>query len=245
MDERAIAKDLAPSGTLRAAINLGNPVLAQRDRADGPLTGVSVALAHEFARSLKIPLELVTFETAGQVVAAIAQGAWDVAFLAVDPGRAAGIAFTPPYVIIEGSYMVRTDSPLRAVGDVDRDGTTIAAGKNSAYDLYLMRALKHAKLVHAPSSRAAIDLFLSGKTDVAAGIRKPLVDCAASNPGVRVLDGRFMAIEQAMGTLKNRTAGFGYLVDFIEAKKASGFVAEALARSGQADALVAPCSGPE
>jgi polar amino acid transport system substrate-binding protein len=234
------ALDLAPLGSVRVAINLGNPILAQRDPVTCALGGVSVELARALGQRLGKDVTLVPFDSAGQVVAAIGAGAWDVAFLAIDPLRATEISFTAPYVIIEGGYLVCEDSALRTVSDVDRHGIKIAAGKNAAYDLYLTRTLKQATLVHAPTSSGGIDLFLEGMADVAAGIRKPLLAVAKQRKGLQVLDGRFMLIEQAMGIPTGREAGARYLHRFVEEMKASGFVAEALARSGQADARVAP-----
>lgn len=234
------AAELAPGGSLRAAINLGNPILAQCDAVTGAIGGVSVELARELGRRLSVAVTLVPFEAAGHVFAAIEAGAWDVAFLAIDPLRATEIAFTAPYVFIEGGYLVRDDSALVVLADVDRDDITIAAGKDTAYELYLRRNLKHATLVDAPTSPASVDLFLERRTDVVAGIRKPLLDLAATHEGLRVLDGHFMVIEQAMGTLKGRDAGVRYLHSFIEEMKASGFVAEALARNVHDTALVAP-----
>jgi polar amino acid transport system substrate-binding protein len=233
-------KALAPTGKLRAAINLGNPVLAQRDRASGAARGVSVDLARELGRRLDVPVELVTFDAAGKVFGAVGAGIWDVAFLAIEPARAAEIDFTAPYVVIEGTYLVRADSPLRAIADFDRDGVRIAVGNKSAYDLYLTRTLKRATIVRAPTSAAAIELIRTNGIDATAGIRQPLAQFAAANPGYRVIEGRFMAIEQAMATPKGRAAGARYLREFVEEMKASGFVAQALARSGQGDATVAP-----
>ncbi len=236
----AVRRDLAPDGTLRAALNFGNPVLVQRDAPDGEPRGVTVDLARELARRLAVPLAFVPYETAGRVVDAAARNEWTVAFLAIDPLRAEQIAFTPPYVIIEGSYLVREDSPLRAIDEFDRPGVRIAVGKGAAYDLYLTRALRHAQLVRAPSSALAIELFLDDGLEAAAGVRQPLVAAAAERGGLRVIDGRFTAIEQAMGVPQGRAAGHAFLCAYIEAMKASGFVAEALARSGQRDAGVAP-----
>jgi polar amino acid transport system substrate-binding protein len=237
-----VAKDLAPAGKLRAAINLGNPVLAQRDAATGELRGVSVDLARELGRRLALPVDLVTYDAAGKVADAVKSGAWDVAFLAIDPDRAAAIDFTAPYVVIEGTYAVPVDSPLRTVEDVDHDGVRVAVGNKSAYDLYLTRTLKHAQLVRAPTSPAAIDVFLKEGLEAVAGVRQPLVQLAKSNPRVRVMEGRFMRIEQAMGTPKGRESGARYLYAFVEELKASGFVTQALERSGHPDAAVAPPS---
>jgi polar amino acid transport system substrate-binding protein len=232
-------RQLAPTGKLRAAINFGNPVLVQKDPASGEPRGVTVDLARELAQRLDVPIELVTFDAAGKVFDALGVAAWDVAFLAIEPARAAQIDFTAPYVVIEGTYLVRVNSPLRAIGDFDREGVRIAVGNKSAYDLYLTRTLKRATLVRVPTSAAAIELIRKDDIEAAAGIRQPLVKFAAANPGHRVIDGRFMAIEQAMGTPKGRPAGARFLREFVEEMKASGFVARALAHSGQADATVA------
>ena len=231
---------LAPSGTLRAAINFGNAVLAQKDPVTLAPRGVSVDIARELASRLGVPLALVTFDAAGKVFEALKGGAWDVAFLAIDPKRAAEIDFTAPYVIIEGSYMVRADSPLHAIEDVDRPGVRIAVGNGSAYELYLSRTIRHAELVRAPTGAESIEQFFREGLEVAAGVKSPLVRYAQAHEGLRVMDGRFMAIEQAMGTPRGRVAGASYLRGLVEALKASGFVADALARSGQHDAKVAP-----
>jgi polar amino acid transport system substrate-binding protein len=236
-----VVKDLAPTGKLRAAINLGNMVLAQKDAASGELGGVTVDLARELGRRLAVPVELVPFDAAGKVFEALKSGAWDIAFLAIEPVRAAEISFTAPYVIIEGVYMVPSDSTLRAVADVDREGVRIAVNKGSAYDLYLTRTLKHATLVRGESGT---DLLLNDKLEAAAGVKQPLVEFAKTNPKLRIMPGRFMEIRQAMGTPRVRLAGREavprYLHAFVEEMKASGFVAKALARSHQPDAAVAP-----
>lgn len=235
-----IVEHLAPTGRLRATINFGNPVLAQRDPTTDEPRGVSVDLARELGQRLGVPVDLVTFDAAGKAFAALQSGACDVGFLAIDPARAADLAFTAPYVLIEGTYVVPKTSPLREVDDVDQGGVRIAAGKNAAYDLYLSRTLQHAKLVYAPTSHAALELFLSEGLDAAAGVRQPLLAFAKTHPELRVMEGRFMAIEQAMAASKDRSQAAAYLQTFIEEMKASGFVAAALARSGQGDATVAP-----
>ena len=234
------ARDLAPTGKLRAAINLGNGVLAQKDAASGELRGVSVDLARELARRLGVPLELVPFDAAGKVTAAVQSNAWDIAFVANDPARAKEISFTPPYVIIEGAYVVPESSPLQTNEDVDRAGVRIAVSNRSAYDLYLSRELKQATLVRAPSPPASLEMFIKDKLEAAAGVKQPIVDFAKRTPGYRVIPGRFMVIEQAMGAPQGREVGARYLREFIEDVKASGFVAASLARSGQKDAAVAP-----
>ena len=232
--------ELAPTGKLRAAINFGNPVLAQKDPASGEPRGVSVDLARELGRRLGVPVELVIFDAAGKVFDALKTNAWDIAFLAIDPARATEIAFTAPYVVIEGTYLVPADSPLRTIQGVDRDGVRVAVGNKSAYDLYLTRTLKRAQLVRVPTSPEAIDVFLRDKLEAAAGVKQPLLQFAKTHPNVRVMGGRFMAIEQAMGTPKGREAAALYLREFVEEMKASGFVARALEKSGQGDATVAP-----
>jgi polar amino acid transport system substrate-binding protein len=235
-----VLKDLAPTGTLRAAINYGNGVLAQRGSGEQDAKGVSADLARELAKRLGLPVSFVGFDAAGKVFEALQAPAedprkWDIAFLAIEPVRAAEIAFTAPYVLIEGTYMVRADSPMQRVGDVDRPGVRIAVGPNSAYDLFLTRTLKHAQLVRAErgGGRAMIDLFLRENLDAAAGVRQPLEDYAMTDPQLRVMPDRFMDIRQAMGVPQGRPAGARYLKAFVEEMKANGFVAEALARSGQ------------
>jgi len=235
-------REIAPTGVLRAAINLGNPVLAQKNPGSGELTGVSVDLAGELGRRLGLQVTLVPFAAAGQVFEAIVANAWDVAFLAIDPARATEILFTAPYVVIEGSYLVRDDSPFHAIEDFDRSGVRIAVGKGAAYDLYLSRTMKHAELVRSATSTGAIDLFLAAGLQAAAGVRQTLNQRAKTRAGLRVIEGHFMVIEQALGTPKGRPHAWEYLQYFIELMKQSGFVAAALERSGQREAAVAPPS---
>lgn len=241
-----VVNDLAPTGRIRAAINYGNGVLAQRGASEQAPQGVSADLARELGKRLGVDVAFVGFDGAGKVFEALQAPEsdarkWDVAFLAIEPVRAAEIAFTAPYVLIEGTYMVRKDSPMQNVGDVDRPGMRIAVGPNSAYDLFLTRTLQHAQLVRADSGggRAMIDLFLKDNLDAAAGVRQPLEDYAKSDPDVRVMRDRFMDIRQAMGTPQGRPAGVQYLKAFVEEMKATGFVAAALKRSNQ-QATVAP-----
>ncbi len=236
----AALKELAPSGTLRAAINFGNPILATRDAATGESRGVSVDLARELGRRLGVPVALVTYTAAGAVVNGVKNNEWDIAFVAIDPLRANEIGYSPPYVVIEGAYLVKHASPIRSNAEVDRAGVRVAAAKGSAYDLYLTRELKNAKIVHAPTSPTVTDLFVAQNLEVAAGVKQQLEADAQRIPGLRLLDGRFMVINQAMGTPKARAAGVAYLHNFIEEMKASGFVADALKRHGIQGAAVAP-----
>ncbi len=234
---------LAPTGRIRAAINTGNPILARRE-ADGRPAGVSVDLAHRFAERLGLPLELAVFDTAAQSVEAVTREEVDFGFFAIDPVRGAGIAFSAPYVLIEGSYLVAAASPLTDNAQVDQPGRTVVVGRGSAYDLFLSRTLAHAQIVRAPSSPAVVETFLATGSDVAAGVRQQLEADAAQRPGLRLLPGRFMVIEQAMGVPKPRgQAAQRLLADFVEEAKASGFVAQALQRHGIQGAAVAPLAG--
>ncbi|AWN35264.1 ABC transporter substrate-binding protein [Methylobacterium radiodurans] len=235
-----VVRAIAPTGTLRAAINYGNIVLAQKGPGGEP-AGVSADLARELGRRLHVPVAFTTFETAGKVVEALdGLKTWDMAFLAIDPHRGQTIAFTPPYVIIEGAYMVAAGSPLTRNDEVDRPGVRIAVGRNTAYDLYLSRELKAAERVFAPTSQAALDLFRQDRLDAVASVRQPLEAYARDHADVRILPGRFMVIEQAIALPKGRPEAEAYLRRFIEEMKASGFIANALDRSNQRDAAVAP-----
>jgi polar amino acid transport system substrate-binding protein len=231
--------ELGATGKLRAAINFGNPILATRDAAGQP-QGVSVDLAREAGRRLGLPVELVLFNSAGAVVDAVKARQVDLAFVAIDPVRAADMDSTAPYVIIEGAYLVRNESPLRRNDEVDRPGTRVVVGRGSAYDLYLTRELKSATLVRAPTSPLVTDTFLAQNMEVAAGVKQQLEADAKRVGGVRLLPGRFMVIEQAMGVPKGRTAAQAWLSGYVEEMKASGFVADALRRHGIEGAVVAP-----
>jgi polar amino acid transport system substrate-binding protein len=201
---------------------------------------VSVDLAREAARRLGLPVELVLFDSAGSVVEAVKARRVDLAFVAIDPVRAADMEYTAPYVIIEGAYLVRNDSPLRRNEEVDRPGTRVAVGRGSAYDLYLTRELRAASLVRAPTSPAVTELFLAQNIDVAAGVKQQMEADARRVGGVRLLPGRFMVIEQALGVPKGRLAAQAWLSGFIEDMKATGFVAAALQRQRIQGAAVAP-----
>jgi len=230
----------APTGKVRAAINLGNPILAARDAA-GAACGVSVDLARAFAARLGLDLELLVVDAAGKSVDAVVAENADIGFFAIDPKRGAQIAFTPPYVLIEGFYLVREDSPIQHNGDVDVPGVRVVVGAGSAYDLYLTRELKHADILRSPTSPTVVATFIDTHAEVAAGVKQQLEADAAHLQGVRLLDERFMVIRQAMGVPKRRgEQAASYLAQFVEEMKRTGFVAAALERHGIEGAAVAP-----
>jgi polar amino acid transport system substrate-binding protein len=239
----ALVSAFAPSGTLRASINLGNPILANKDAATGEPVGVSIDLAREFARRLGVGIELVVFEKAAASVDAVKNEKADIGFFAIDPARSEGLRFTAPYVLIEGSYLVREASELTDNAQVDRAGQRISVGAGSAYDLFLTREIRQAEIVRLQGAAAALAALRSGQVEVAAGIRQLLEGEAQREPGVRVLPGRFMVIQQAMGTPASRGAeAQALLAAFVEEMKASGFVADALERHGIEGAIVAPAA---
>ncbi|NUQ32819.1 MAG: transporter substrate-binding domain-containing protein [Dermatophilaceae bacterium] len=231
-----VVADLAPTGVLRASINLGNAVLAQ-GTLDEP-RGVTVDIAHVVGGRLGVPVELVTFDGARKSFEAMATGAADICFLAIDPVREEEVAFTEPYVLIEGAYVVPVDSPLRTVADVDAEGVRVAVKGGSAYDLHLTRSLQHATLVR---NDTGVGSLLSEPLEAGAGIREAVAAFAEANEGFRVVDGAFMQIRQAVGTTRTRSAeSVAFLRDLVEELKASGFVADALERAGQRREAVAP-----
>lgn len=233
MSTDSIRAALAPTGTLRAAINVGNPILAGLDKTSGKPFGVSVDIAHELARRLGSPLECIVVEAAKQSVETVAGGEAEVGFFAVDPVRGAAIAFTEPYVLIEGCYLVRQDSPIRNNSQVDAADVRVATGAGSAYDLYLTRELQHASIVRVATSPAVVDAFVAQKLEVAAGVKQQLQADAARHQGLRLIEEPFMLIRQAMGVAKTRgEAAAQYLRAFVDDLRGSAFVREALARHG-------------
>ena len=226
-----VLKDLAPTGTLRASINLGNIVLAN-GTPENP-GGITPELARELAKRLGVPSQLKCFDAAGKAFEALKAGQVDIVFLAIEPVRAAEIEFTAPYVIIEGVYAVPKESKLNSPADVDQPGIRVGVNVASAYDLFLTRSLKNATLVR---SEDGAETFLTEKLEAAGGVKQALQKFIAANPGVRLIDQRFMEIRQAMGTAKGKTAGAAYLRSFIEEMKQNGFVADALKRQQSRDA---------
>ncbi len=236
-----IRSALAPTGLLRASINLGNPILARWDACRSTASGVSVDLAAELAKRLQVELRPMVFDAAGKSVSAVTGEQADVGFFAVDPLRGEGLLFTAPYILIEGSYLVRNESGIESNEQVDAEGVRIMVGRGSAYDLYLSRELKNARIVRADTSPAVVDEFLAQEVEVAAGVRQQLASDSARLAGLRLLPGRFMVIQQAMATPRSRGAeAADYLSRFVEDMKSSGFVADAMARHHIQGAVVAP-----
>jgi polar amino acid transport system substrate-binding protein len=226
---------------LRATINLGNPILARKDSSTGAPVGVSVDLAHALAQKLSLPLQLLAVESAAQSVEAVTQGQADIGFFAVDPIRGKGIVFTPPYVLIEGSYLVKQESALVSNSQVDQAQHRVVVGKGSAYDLFLSRELKQAQLVRAPTSPLVVPFFMEGSYDVAAGVKQQLEADAQRFKGLRLLPGRFMVIEQAMGQPNNVSKQAQQaLTDFLMEMKSTGFVSQSLLRHQIQGAVIAP-----
>jgi polar amino acid transport system substrate-binding protein len=238
---KELLQTIAPTGKLRASINLGNPILANKNPETGEPFGISIDLANAFAEKLGLEIELIVFDSAGKSVEAVTQEKADIGFFAVDPLRGEGIAFTAPYVLIEGAYLVKDESPIRSNDEVDVSNNRVVVGKGSAYDLFLTREIQSAQIVRAPTSPAVVSVFLEGGYEVAAGVRQQLESDATKVPGLRLLPGRFMVIQQAMGLPKNRgSIASRLLCDFVEEMKTSGFIAQAMQRHGIQGASVAP-----
>lgn len=229
-------------GSLRVGLNCGNFLLVTKDARSGELRGIAVDLAQALGRQVDVPVVFVQYDTAGSMAEAAKSAAWDIAFLGAEPAREHEISFTPAYLEIEASYLVPADSPLRTVADVDREGVRIATAAKSAYDLFLSRSLRHAQLIRAPGIDASFDLFVAEKLEALSGLKPRLVMDADRLRGSRVLEGRFTAIQQAIGTPKGRDAGARYLRQFVEDAKSAGWVAEAIQKHGVRGVSVAPAA---
>src|SRR6267378_7356203 len=236
----AAKSELAPTGKLRVGINYGNFLLVQKNEASGEYTGIAVDLGHELGRRLGSAVDLVAFATAGKLADAVKAGAWDVAFLGNEPQRAGDIAFSPAYLEIEAGYLVPAGSTIRTMAEVDRKGVRIATAVNSAYDLYLSRHIKNATLVRANAIQGSYDVFVTDKLEVLSGLKPRLATDAETLPGSRILDGRFTVVQQSVGTPQGRPSGAQYLGEFAQDVKASGFVAQAIARHAIRGVSVAP-----
>ncbi len=226
----AARMDLAPTGKLRAGMNLGNTLFTTKDAATGELRGVSVDIMRELAARLGVPVEFVVYPTPGEVADAVDGETWDVAILAIEKARAEKIAFSPPITEIEATYAVHGDSPLRDVAQVDRAGVRIAAPEKAGYELYLSRTLRNGTLVRTKSTPAAIEAFNAGKADALAGLKPMLLESLQKLPNARLLEGRFMTVNHGLGTPRQRAAGAEYLKAFVAELNASGFVARSIER---------------
>lgn len=228
-----VRRDLAPTGTIRFGINVANPFLTRKESIFGELAGVAIDLAKAVAGSLELPFEFVTYDAAGKLFDAVDTGAWDVTFLAIEPARAEKVLFTSPYATIEGTYLVKSLVDFPTLADVDRPGVRIAVGRNAAYDLFLTRNLKHARLVRADKPSAALSLFTSGEADVVAGVRQGLTVFANGDGRLHVLPGCFMSIEQGIAVPKAKQFAAAYLQRFLDDEIKLGRVDEIIARHRQ------------
>ena len=231
---------LAPDGKLRVGINFSNHLLTARDPVTRAPSGVALDLAHELGKRLKVPVEIVSYETAGDLAESAGKGEWKVGFLGIEPKRANEITFTAAYVEIEATYLVPPGSPLKTIADVDRKGVRIAVPGKAAYDLYLTRTLQHATLTRTTSANTAFELFVADKLEALAGLKPRLVTDNENLPGSRMLEGRFTAVQQAAGTPRGNDAGAKFLSEFIEDVKATGFVARAIEKNHVRGLTVAP-----
>jgi polar amino acid transport system substrate-binding protein len=236
----AIRSEIAPSGKLRVGLNHGNFLLVTPGSSATDPRGVASDVARELGRRVGVPIEFIKFDTAGKLGDGVKTGAWDVAFLGAEPQRAAEIAFTAAYLEIPSTYLVPAGSPIRSVAEVDREGVRIAVADQSAYGLYLARTIKHAKLVMTQGLDSSFEVFVSQKLEALAGLKPRLLTDVQKLPGARILDGQFTAVQQAIGTAKNREASARFLRAFVEEVKASGLVAEAISRNGAQGVSVAP-----
>ena len=238
----AIRADLLPTGKLRAGINYGNFILATKDPTTGESCGVAIDLLADLARRLGVPAEIVAYDSVAAMVDAAPTNAWDVAFLGSDPQRERLMSFTAAYLEIEATYLVPGASPFRTAAEVDRAGVRVAAPARANYELFLSRNLTRARLVSTPGAEAAFDLLRTGLVDALAGLTQALLDLQDRLPGSRMLDGRFMGVQQSIAVPKGRDAGLAYLRRVVEAAKQSGLVARAIAKTGARGVSVAPLS---
>jgi polar amino acid transport system substrate-binding protein len=220
-----IIAELAPTGILRAGINLSNFLLVTGRSASGDPEGVSPGMAKAVADRLGVPVRYVPFAKPGPLADAVDDDVWDIGLIGAEPQRAEKIAFTASYTEIEATYLVPAGSQITAIDQVDRPGIRIAVGARSAYDLWLERNIRHATVLRVEGGSAALTKFRDEGLDVLAGLRPALLTELASLPGARILDGQFTAVQQAIGTQRRNTSGAAFLRDFVEEAKASGLVA--------------------
>jgi polar amino acid transport system substrate-binding protein len=219
---------------------MANFLLVTGRTADGDPEGVAPDMASEIAARLGVPVSFVPFESPGLLADEAANDVWDIGLIGAEPARAERISFTAAYVEIEATYLVPSGSPLQAISDVDKKGVRIAVSARSAYDLYLSRHIENAELIRAEGLNASYDLFVNDKLDALAGLRPRLISDVEKLPGARVLDGRFTAVQQAIGTPHGREAGAAFLRDFVEEAKSSGLVARLIERHSVHGLSVAP-----
>jgi polar amino acid transport system substrate-binding protein len=236
----AVRAALAPTGTLRVALNMSNALLTATDPASGEPCGLAADLGRELGQRLGVPVALLPYPNPGVLADAASTGVWDVGFIGAEPQRAQEIDFTAAYVEIEATYLVPPDSPLRAIAEVDRPGVRIAVPERSAYELYLTRSLQHAQLVRIQGADNAFKRFVADHLDALAGLRPRLVTDQDALPGSRLLDGNFTAVQQAAGMPKGRPVGAQYLCAFIEDIKSTGLVARMIAKHNVRGLTVAP-----
>lgn len=236
-----VRSELAPTGKLRVALNYGNPLFAKR-AAGGEGSGITVDLARELGRRIGVPVELVAFDSGGQMTAGLGKGGWDIAFMAYEPAREAEVAFAGAFAEVDSTYLVPAGSPLRSAAEADREGVRIAVSAGGGNDLFLSRTIKRAQLVRATGSAATLKMFITAKLEAFAGLKPTLIELSARMPGTRVLDGRYTVIPYSVGTPRGRDAGNHYLRDFIEEAKTSGLVAQSIGKNGVRGVSVAPAA---
>ena len=236
----AVRADLAPTGKLRAAINYGNFILATKDKATGESRGVAVDLVQELGKRLGVPVEIVAYDSVAIMGDAAPTGVWDIAFLGSDPAREKLMSFTAAYLEIEATYLVPGSSPLRTAAEVDREGVRVAAPARANYELFLSRNLKRAQFVSTQGAGAGFELLATGKVEALAGLTQGLLELQAKLPGSRLVEGRFMGVQQSIAVPKGKDAGLQYLRSVVEDAKASGLVARAIEKTGARGVSVAP-----
>lgn len=239
---KEVLSEIAPTGVLRAAINMGNFLLVTGRSPSGDLEGVAPDMAREIAARLGVPVAYVPYARPGELADAADTGVWDIGLIGAEPARAEKIAFTPAYVEIEATYLVPAGSPLQSIADVDRPGMRIAVAARSAYDLWLERNIRHAELVRSNGGDAAFKRFVEERLDALASLKPRLLEDVGKLPGARILDGKFTAVQQAIGTARQNTAAAAFLRDFVEAAKASGLIARLIERHNVRGLSVAPAA---
>ena len=235
-----IIADLAPTGVLRAGINLSNFLLVTGRSPAGDPAGVAPDVAAEIARRLNVPVKYLPFKSPGELADAAVGGVWDIGLIGAEPQRAKTIAFTAAYSEIEATYLVPSGSPLKTIAEVDAAGVRIAVTGRSAYGLWLDRNIKHAELVRSETLDSAYEQFVRDRLEALAGLRPRLLADAGKLPGARILDGRFTAVQQAIGTPRKNIAGAAFLADFVEEAKESGLIASFIQRHKVVGLSVAP-----